>query len=349
VITARTTLRALARRLGWGSRERHAGHATLAESVLWQTLPHRHAALTAATAPDVVARHEDFLRRSPSYRETLAQGDARLDAHAGNDVAIAGLRFRVPADSRKPKSLSDRVLDQRWLPLLDILRSRELAVGGVMVDIGANIGTTSIPRIVLGDFQVVYAAEPAPANYAALVQNIVSNQLTGRILPDRVAIGSSDAEVWMKLSPRIGGHKVVKREVSAKRAAGSDYVKVSSTTLDRWVAAMNIDLDRVTFIKCDTQGFEGHVLRGADDVLRRKHIAWQMELWPRGLKASGVEVDEVVDRLASHFTHFINLREDSSARRLEPTANLRARIAGYAAGTEKSGFADVILYNATKN
>ncbi len=342
---ARTTLRALARRLRWGSRERHAGHATLAESVLWQTLPHRHAALIAATPPDVVARHDDFLRRSASYRDSLAQGDGPAGDHPGDDVSIAGLRFRVPADNRKPKSLSNRLLDQHWLPLLDVLRSRELAIGGAMIDIGANIGTTSIPRVVLGDFQVVYAAEPEPANYAALVQNVIANQLTGRILPDRIAIGSSEAEVWMKLAQRIGGHKVV-QHVTGKRVAGSDHVKVSSMTLDQWVAAMNIDLDRVTFIKCDTQGFEGHVLRGALGALQRKHIAWQMELWPRGLKASGIEVDEVLDRLARHFTHFINLREDSPRRRLEPTANLRAWMAGYAAGTEKSAFADLILYNA---
>ena len=322
------------------------GHALLAEAVLWQTLRHRHAALPASPLPEVSARHDDFLNRSAGYRESLAQGEARLDAHEGNSATIEGLTFWVPLDSRSPKSLSDRVLDRGWLPLLDILRSREVAVGMAMIDIGANIGTTSIPRAILGDFQVIYAAEPVPANYAALVQNVVTNGLTGRILPDRVAIGSVDGDVRMKLSPRIGGHMVVQRELSARRAAGPDHVRVPGTTLDGWVAAMNIDLDQVTFIKCDTQGFEGHVLRGAAGVLQRKHIAWQMELWPKGLKTSGIELDEVVERLASQFTHFIQLRGDIPARRIAPVTTLSTLMAAYSAGTEKSGFADLIFFNA---
>src|SRR5207237_8682550 len=100
----------------------------------------------------------------------------------------------------------------------EILETRELAVGRVMIDIGANVGTTSIPRALLGDFTCVYALEPDPANYACLVRNTVFNGVRGLVLPDRVAIGDSHGELTLR-RVKSGTHHLVTR-ASAVREDG---------------------------------------------------------------------------------------------------------------------------------
>src|SRR5574342_110776 len=81
-----------------------------------------------------------------SRRRRIARVDDRPAAEdmpaTSDTVRIAGLVWWIPADDRKPGSLSDRLL-HRELPLAEILRTRPFARGGVMIDIGANIGTTS--------------------------------------------------------------------------------------------------------------------------------------------------------------------------------------------------------------
>src|SRR5262245_53803830 len=68
-------------------------------------------------------RHR-FIRR-------VTRTPAAQDVPAAVDsVRIAGLLWCVPADDRKPGSLSDRLL-HRELPLAEILRTRPFARGGV--------------------------------------------------------------------------------------------------------------------------------------------------------------------------------------------------------------------------
>lgn len=132
----------------------------------------------------------------------------------------------------------------------------------------------------LGDFQCVYAAEPEPANYTCLVQNIMANGLTGFILPDRVAIGLASGRVAMELSPSIGAHRLVDgREVSAGPAPPG-HVIVRSLTLDSWIDYLALDRSLIAFIKCDVQGWESNVLAGAPRTLQHRHIAWQLEVSP---------------------------------------------------------------------
>ncbi len=316
-------------------RERVLDHA-----VLWQTIePRYQALLRSGRSREAWARHEAFLQCSPGYRACIERGDERLADLPHDKTTVAGLAWHVPADSRLEGRLSDRILTRGWLPLAEILQARELAVGTAMIDLGANIGTTSITRAVLGDFQVVYAAEPEPNNYSCLVQNVVANNLRGFVLPDQVAIGSYDGDAFLKLSnSSIGGHELAKHPGDD---AGRRFVPVPCRTLDSWVAGLGIDLDTVTFVKCDTQGSEGHIFRGATEVLRHKHIAWQIEFWPHGLRKAGFELREALDLIRRHFTHLINLRPSGEGLRARPVSDL-AEIVKKLPGKK---FTELLLYN----
>jgi FkbM family methyltransferase len=292
--------------------------------------------MLAANDDGRTVRESEFAGRSASYREALAHPEAGLPT-AAERVVIAGLTWWLPAQAGESDGIAQRLAGKRRLPLREILETRELAVGRVMIDVGANVGTTSIPRALLGDFTCVYAIEPDPANYACLVWNIVGNGVRGLVLPDRVAIGDTDGEMTLR-SMKSGTHHLVTR---ASDVGERERVTVPCLTLDAWVDRMGIDLADVAFVKSDTQGWDARVLAGASRVLTQKHIAWQIEVSPAMLERSGRSMDEVYDLLERQFTHFVDLRAESGAH-VRPTSELRDALAHV--GKADRRYTNVLLY-----
>lgn len=308
------------------------------QAVLEHILPLRHAAMLAANHDGRDARESAFAARSASYRDALADAD-RMPAPAER-VVVAGLTWWVPVEVDATEGIAYRLGARRRLPLAEILETRELAVGRAMIDIGANVGTTSIPRALLGDFNRVYAIEPDPVNYACLVRNIVSNGVRGLVLPDRVAIGDANGEMTMRVR-RSGTHHLVTR---AEHVGEDERMVVPCLTLDTWVDRIGIDLSDVGFIKSDTQGWDARVLVGAERVLAQRHIAWQIEFSPAMLLRSGKSTAEVVALLERHFTHFIDLRRTEGAR-VRGTKELRASLDDI--GMAGRSYTNLLLYSAS--
>jgi FkbM family methyltransferase len=308
------------------------------EAVLEHVLPLRHAAMLASNHDGRASREAAFAGRSVAYRDAVANtGDAPPASSAC--VVVAGLSWWIPKRPGDQDGVAARLEGKGRLPLREILETRELAVGRVMIDIGANVGTTSITRALLGDFNTVYAAEPDPANYACLVRNVVTNGVSGLVLPDRVAIGDSNRDMTMR-TLQSGTHHLVTRASDVEQ---TEHVTVPCLTLDTWVERIGIDLSEVGFIKSDTQGWDLRVLAGAPGVLGHKHIAWQIEFSPPMLQRAGGSVAEAYQTMEAHFTHFIDLRGDSGAR-VRPIAQLRDALAYVEAGRRR--YTNLLLYTS---
>lgn len=313
--------------------------STLDPDVVWQVIELRAGAVRAASrAGDARKRHAELLAHSADYRAAL-----ETDAE-GEQTEIGGLTWTVPLDSRVAGALSRRVLDRHWLPVREILAGRELAVGHTMIDIGANIGTTSIARVVLGDFSVAYAVEPELANYNALVQTIAQNELLGLVLPERLALGGEDGEASLAIGTSIGTHELLLDPNVDRNIPSTSVVTVPVARVDTWIARRGIDLDRLGFVKCDTQGWEGYVLRGASETLRSRHVVWQIELWPEGLETAGFALDEFVEIVSGAFTHVLDLRRRTPGRRIRKTSDMRELVAEIPPGK----FTEILLYNGSE-
>lgn len=261
-------------------------------------------------------REERLLAASPAYAAAVAAAAAPTPGL--ERTALEGLAWWVPTDSRMPQRM-DRAARQ-GLPLRAILQTRELAIGGVMLDLGANIGRTSIPRVILGDVRAVYAAEPDPGNYACLVRNVVEHRLQGFVLPDQIAVGATRGEVHLRRSKYIGGHRVLQGPDAA--AATGDVIPVAMWPVDAWIEHLGIEPGAVTFVKVDVQGSEVGVLRGAQSLLAQPQVVWLMEVDPSLLKSAGTSTNELLGLLQQHFTHFIDIGTTDPGDRVQTTATL---------------------------
>jgi FkbM family methyltransferase len=297
----------------------------------------RHRPVLALDGEAAKAREQRFADASESYRTVVSDNAVRTAPL--ERVEISGVPWWIPRDERSEGRVER--LREHGFPLRAILQTREVALGGIMLDLGANIGRTSATRMLLGDVRGVYAAEPEPINYACLVQNVVEHGLRGFVLPDRIAIGATRGEVQLRRSRYIGGHRVVYG--SAKES--TDIIPVPLWPVDEWIEHVGIEADAVTFVKVDTQGAEVGVLRGASSLLERRQAAWQVEVDPDLLSRAGTSVGDLLGLLERHFTHFIDLFSGAGGPRVRPIQEAREALSYIG---EQQNKTDLLLYSAVR-
>ena len=246
-------------------------------------------------------------------------------------IEVAGVTFTFPDDLGDAGSLSARLRDG-WLPYDDLAIVRQFVVGGVMLDIGANIGTTSIPRALLGDFQRIYAAEPNSDNFRALRSNIDANGLDGVIHADEVAISITSGTVRMRRARSIGGHRIDPN--------GTDQVRC--LPVDAWLDGLGVDDNDVAFVKVDAQGWDFDVMLSAPTLIAQRRAFWQIEVHPGLMSAAGRTVDELVAFLKTNFTHAVELA-GYARRPLSSTQGLELLLEPLS----RRPFVNLLLFNAS--
>jgi FkbM family methyltransferase len=172
---------------------------------------------------------------------------------------------------------------------------------GRIVDVGANIGTTTVPLAHRG--WSVIAIEPVPAAMDLLSENVRMNGLDDRVTTICAAVSAGTDPVSMALSGDLGHSEVA---VDAEQGFGpnvADLITVDSAPLASLLQQAGVRLDDVSIVWSDTQGHEAQVLLTGEE-LWGSGIPCFMEVWPRGLRSHGGL--EEFERLACrHFKSFV--------------------------------------------
>lgn len=112
------------------------------------------------------------------------------------------------------------------------------------------------------------AFEPQPELAAHLQDLARTFGLTGlEVVPRALSSGSGPATLWRR---RVGAGDA---RLGAGRP-GDECLRVERTTLDRWLGPGR---PRVALIKCDVEGHELEVFRGAEELLAREGPALAFE------------------------------------------------------------------------
>lgn len=122
-----------------------------------------------------------------------------------------------------------------------------------LIDVGANIGTITIPALKRGLIQTATAIEPHPHNLRLLRANIALNGLEDRVTVLAQAVGDRSG---------VTLHLHESATNSGNHSIGAEGIPVSSSKLD--------DLDLLaahSLLWMDIEGYEGHALKGASRML----------------------------------------------------------------------------------
>jgi FkbM family methyltransferase len=169
------------------------------------------------------------------------------------DVSYQGASFRfhhqASATERGALFNPDYNLEE-----LDFLRAH-VPVGGVFVDVGANVGTYALVLARhVGNAGKVIAVEPHPVTHARLKFNNTASGFS-QVRLVAAAAGATDGELMIETDgDNLGASHVVTGEAS-RRA-----IKVPSLRLQRILDEAGVS--KVDALKIDVEGFEDRILTG---------------------------------------------------------------------------------------
>ncbi len=174
----------------------------------------------------------------------LAREDLTLQFEAGGFTWTAPTGDDIPAALLVTGSYgADEVRDvTHWLA------THRPRPGRHVLEIGANIGTTTLPLAEAGWY--VLAVEPIPRTFEFLTTNIAQNGAG-----DRVTEGS----VTMVVSHALGRSHVTGSGQSPLH--GTDEVEVPAIPLHRLAADAGLTANDIGWVWCDTEGSEASVIR----------------------------------------------------------------------------------------
>ncbi len=152
---------------------------------------------------------------------------------------------------------------QQWEPHLVQQFEKYVRPGATVLDIGAHIGSLTVPLArLVGPKGHVYAFEPQRKVYRELVHNLRLNQLS-QAIPLRYA--ASDAPSVLEMNPL--------HQFDGRTSIGEGGDRVEARSID------GFGFRDVSLIKIDVEGHETAVLAGAERTIHASHPVILIEIW----------------------------------------------------------------------
>lgn len=158
----------------------------------------------------------------------------------------------------RPLILSDIIMTTKvWEPYVQKVFKPQK--GDVVIDVGAHIGTYSIPKSIdVGNTGRIIACEPDKQNFTVLEKNVLINKLKNIVLIKK-AISETNKKIKL-----VSTKDPMLSTINEKE---SDGIIVDCTNLDSLISELN--LDNVDWIKIDAEGHEISILYGSKYILEK--------------------------------------------------------------------------------
>lgn len=174
--------------------------------------------------------------------------------------------------------------------------------GDTVVDVGANIGYfTLLAARLVGKKGKVYAFEPEPRNYEAMLRNIVLNGYDN-VFAVQKAVSNVTGIAKLYLSKiDVGAHTL--REYhdhpQFEESQFGEFVEVGSVTLDEFFQEKRHPID---VIKMDVEGAEMAALLGMDRIIgENENLKMFIEFYPSAIREMGYSPEEFIQKLLKYY------------------------------------------------
>ena len=221
-----------------------------------------------------------------------------------------------------------------------ILRdARRLAGKETIVDVGAHIGTTTIPALTHHGFVRALAIEPDPAHLPLLRANIALNGLEEKVTVIAAGVSDTDREQqpFVQGSRKEGAYRWMKGRLAEEPSP--DAVSVETVALDGLAEAGIVDPTTTGLLWFDCGRCEEQALRSASLFLEHR-VPLVFTLRQRQFTEPG----PLLDRLRETYEHAVDLRSPSLADPVSEWAPTFRPIDDLATLPEGKKITDVLVF-----
>lgn len=176
-------------------------------------------------------------------------------------VEIAGTSVKVHGSETDPYFQQAEVFAGETANLVRFVQSN--ALGGVILDVGANIGLTSIAMAISSPSSRILSFEPSPRNAALFRKNLERWENVEVI---EAGVGEEEGEINFLVVNAGANCHVTTAEYEYANSAGFRPLRVPVVTLDSFLPKIDAP---VSLIKIDVEGYEPNVLSGARELIAR--------------------------------------------------------------------------------
>lgn len=184
------------------------------------------------------------------------------------------------------------------------LFKKNLKIGDVVLDLGANIGYfTLLAARIVGKKGRIYSFEPEPKNYKYLIKNIDLNGYNN-IFPFQKAVSNKNGITDLFLCPYDTGHHTInqKEGIDDYHLKGNqkiEKIKIETVVLDDFIGTKE---KRIDVIKMDVEGAEALVFQGMEKIINEnKDIKIFFEFYPLLIKKMGNSPRELIQTILEDY------------------------------------------------
>lgn len=229
------------------------------------------------------------------YKNLKPKGIVLLNNVQGNKMYV-----NTEDKSMVPYLLLDRV----WEKYKTELFKKIITQGMTVVDVGAGIGYyTLIAAKLVGKTGIVYAFEPEPCNYELLSKNIELNGFTNivsikKAISDKKGRANLYFEKERIVNPSLSRKNVLTASKHKVLKKGG-FVEVETISIDEFFQK-TVGNNKVDVIKVDSEGAEGLMVDGAEEILKSNNLKMFIEFWPDGLAKLGTDPLRMLQKLKEY-------------------------------------------------
>jgi len=216
--------------------------------------------------------------------------------------------------------------------------------GRTFVDVGANIGTTTLLALTKYGAAQSICFEPDASNLRLLRCNLQLNGVEDRARIFDCALSDRSSILELELSNDNSGDHRIRVATSSDPVDMFDEsarktVRIRSVRFDELAVEENIDLADVGVFWVDAQGHEAHILGGASSIVQ-SDTPVVIEYWPYGLRRAEA-LDQLHELIASNYRIAVDLgRTLKTGQRSEVPAKA---VHTLAPTYPRGGFTDLLL------
>ena len=188
------------------------------------------------------------------------------------------------------------LLGQLQVPALEVLGSF-ISPDDLCFDVGAHGGSWSVKLARLVSKGHVYAFEALP--YYSRVLDITLSLLRIRnVTVVSKAVTDGDRNVPLVWQDSHGGMLTGRTHIAGPDENPGHRLLVQGICLDSFCRQLQVTNSKIRFVKCDVEGNELAVLRGATEMIARWHPIFFLEIWQEHCARYGYDPEDVFDFLA---------------------------------------------------